>query len=241
MIALVAISTLLQADYVIKYNMDGDITEFMYKNSSTSKMITHSDSKTEIYNIKKNSYIVTHEDNDITIVDVNKMRAKAKEMGFDPSAFAAKQEAPKFTIEKTGKKERLGGINGEVWILKGEEDGEKYETKVVVTDDKRVVKTVRAMFNSISTMSGGMVGEVNFFELKKGYITIKADGMKLVSFKNKSLPQSTYTLPKVPKKRTSNQKKSTTKVKAKAHSEPKEETLSDKDIQEATDMLKSFF
>ncbi|WP_294963715.1 hypothetical protein [Sulfurimonas sp.] len=60
-IALIAIVTLLQADYIVKYNMDGEIMEFMYKNSTTSKMLTNSeDGKVEIYHIKKNSYLVSH-------------------------------------------------------------------------------------------------------------------------------------------------------------------------------------
>lgn len=230
-IAIFAFTTLLQADYVMKYNMDGDITEFMYKNASTSKMVTHSDDKVEIYNIKNNSYIVTHSDDGITVVDVNEMRAKAQSMGFDPSAFAPKQEKPKYTIQKTSKKEKVGGITGEVWIIKGEASGKKYETKVVLTNDKRVVKTLRALFDSYSDMSGGMVGSTNFFELKKGYATIKSDGMRLESFKSQAVSSSQYALPKAQE---SKKKEHRTQVAPSG-------TLSDEEIKDATDMLKSFF
>jgi hypothetical protein len=197
-IALMAIVTLLQADYIVKYNMDGEIMEFMYKNSTTSKMVTNSeDGKVEIYHIKKNSYLVSHGEDGVNVVDVNEMKAKAKEMGFDPSSFMQKQEKPKFTIKKTGKRVNVGGIKGEEWIVKGKEDGKKYETKVVVTSDKKVVKTMRAMFSSMSDMTGGMVSGDNPFEMKKGYVVIKADGMKLESFKSKSLSSNVYKLPKV--------------------------------------------
>ncbi|WP_373001848.1 hypothetical protein [Sulfurimonas sp.] len=197
-IALVAIVTLLQADNIVKYNMDGQIMEFMYKDSTTSKMVTNSeDGKVEIYYIKKNSYLVSHGEEGVNVVDVNEMKAKAKEMGFNPSMYAEKRDKPKFTIKKTGKRVNVGGIKGEEWIVKGKEDGKNYETKVVVTSDKNVVKTMRAMFNSMSDMTGGMVSGDNPFEMKKGYVVIKADGMKLESFKSKSLSSNVYKLPKV--------------------------------------------
>jgi hypothetical protein len=196
--ALIAVVTLLQADYIVKYNMDGEIMEFMYKNSTTSKMVTNSeDGKVEIYHIKKNSYIVSHGEEGVNVVDVNEMKAKAKQMGFDPSSFMQKQEKPKFTIKKTGKRVKVGGIKGEEWIVKGKENGKNYETKVVVTNDKNIVKTMRAMFSSMSDMSGGMVSGDNPFEMKKGYVVIKADGMKLESFKSKTLSSKEYQLPKV--------------------------------------------
>jgi len=197
-IVLMAIVPLLQADHIVKYNMDGEIMEFMYKNSTTSKMITNSeDGKVEIYHIKKNSYLVSHGEEGVSVVDVNEMKAKAKEMGFNPAMYMEKQEKPKYTIKKTGKRVNVGGINGEEWIVKGREDGRNYETKVVVTNDSKVVKTMRAMFSSMSDMTGGMVSGDNPFEMKKGYVVIKADGMKLESFKSKSLSSNVYKLPKV--------------------------------------------
>jgi hypothetical protein len=197
-IALIAMVTILQADYIVKYSMDGDTMEFMYKNSTTSKMVTSSeDGKVEIYHIKKNSYLVTHSEEGVNVVDINAMKAKAKEMGFDPSMYAEKREKPKYTIKKTGKRVKVGGIKGEEWIVKGKENGESYETKVVVTNNKNVVKTMRSMFRAISDMSSGMASGENPFEMKKGYVVIKADGMKLESFKSKSLSSSVYKLPKV--------------------------------------------
>lgn len=197
-IVLIAIVTLLQADYVVKYNMDGEIMEFMYKNSTTSKMVTNSeDGKVEIYHIKKNSYLVNHGEEGVSVIDLNEMKAKAKEMGFNPAMYAQKQEKPKYTIKKTGKRVTVGGIKGEEWIVKGKENGQNFDTKVVVTNDKNVLKTMRAMFTSMSDMSGGMVSGDNPFEMKKGYVVIKADGMKLESFKNKRLSSTTYQLPKV--------------------------------------------
>jgi hypothetical protein len=197
-ISLMVMVTLLQADYIVKYNMDGEIMEFMYKNSTTSKMLTNSeDGKVEIYHINKNSYIVSHTQEGVNIVDINAMKAEAKKMGFDSSMYADKQETPSYTIKKTGKKVKVAGINGEEWLVKGEVDGESYSTKVVLTNDKKVVKIMRAMFISLSDMSGGMLESNNLFEMKKGYVVIQADGMKLDSFKVKTLSTKVYELPKV--------------------------------------------
>lgn len=118
-ILVMMLVTSLQADYVVKYNMDGEIMEFMYKNSKTSKMITNSeDGKVEIYHINKNSYVVTHSEDGVSVIDMNKMKAKSKEMGFDPAMYGEKREKPKYTIKKTSKSVTVGGIKGKEWILR---------------------------------------------------------------------------------------------------------------------------
>ncbi len=241
-IVIMAMVTLLQADNVVKYNMDGEIMEFMYKDSSTSKMITNSeDGKVEIYHIKKNSYVVTYTQEGVTVVDVNEMKAKAKQMGFDPSAFMEKQEKAQYTIKKTGKRVNVSGVRGEEWILQGKEDGKNYETKVVVSNDKSIVKIMRSMFTSISDMSGGMISDANLFEIEKGYVLIKADGMQLESFDNKSISSKEYTLPKVTNTREAFNERN--KINSSPQTINKEEnpSISDEDIDAAVNMLKSFF
>ncbi len=90
---------------------------------------------------------------------------------------------------------KVAGIAGEVWIVSGIYDGEKYKEEIVVTKNKKVVKIVRAMFNVFSSMSGAQIEE-NFYELQKGYVTTKADGLQLKSFSEKSIQSSEYELPK---------------------------------------------
>jgi len=232
-ISLMAIATLLQADYIVKYSIEGEVMEFMYKNSTTSKMISNSEgTKVEIYHIKKNAYLVSHDEDGVNIVDVNEMKAKANALGFNPATYVQKSEKPKFTIKKTGKRVKVGGIEGEEWIVKDRDDGQDYEAKIVVTSDTNVVKIMRAMFSSISDMSGGIILDENPFELEKGYVVIKADGMQLESFYSKNLSNSVYELPKP-----TNRNKASTDSTSSVASESKNEVEEDS----ALNLLKSFF
>ena len=40
-IILVALATLLQADYILEYQMEDEVQKFMYHSSTSSKMINH--------------------------------------------------------------------------------------------------------------------------------------------------------------------------------------------------------
>ncbi len=228
-IAVFAFTATLQADYILKYQMQNDMQTFLYHSPSSSKMITTSDGqKSSIYRIDKKTYIVSDDDGEKSIVDVDKMREMSKSMGFDPAQYVQEMEKPEYTIKKTGKKVKVGGIAGEVWIVSGTYDGEKYKEEIVVTKNKKVVKIVRAMFNVFSSMSGAQIEE-NFYELQKGYVTIKADGLQLKSFSEKSIPSSEYKLPKQSQKQ-------------KAPDSKKENSDNeDVSLDEAVKMLNSFF
>ncbi len=199
-IVLMALTTLLQADYILEYQMENDIQKFMYHSSTRSKMINHSDrDKSEIYKIGKKIYIVTDDNGKKNIVDVDDIRKMSKSMGFDASQYIQKQEKPKYKIKKTGKRVKVGGISGEIWVVSGTYNGEKFKDKIVVTKDKRVIKAIHAMYSMLGSIGGASVDD-SFLEVQKGYVTIKADGMKLKSFSNKRIASSEYQLPKNAKK-----------------------------------------
>ncbi len=186
-------STLLHADYVIEYQMDDSVQVFKYHSPTSSKMImSDNGSDNTIYKIDKKTYMVSDDNGKKTVVDLGKMQAMAKAMGFDASQ--AMEKKPEFKIKKTGKKSSVAGIKGEEWILTGEDDGEPYTAKVVVTRDKEVVKTVRAMNDLFSSMSGANVDD-SYLEPQKGYVIIKADEMQLKSFKKQKVASSEYQLP----------------------------------------------
>jgi hypothetical protein len=196
-LALLFLAGILHADYVITYKVGEDTMSFYYKNAKTSKMVmTSNDSKVEIYHINNNSYLVNYDD-DINIVDLNEMKTKARQMGFDPSRYAQNQKIPKVKVKKTRKDVWVGGIKGHEWVITVKEDGQKYKNRVVVSNDKRVVRVVRAMFKALSNMNEGISGYDKYYELKKGYVTIKADGMKLKSFKRKNISSREYELPNI--------------------------------------------
>jgi hypothetical protein len=64
---------------------------------------------------------------------------------------------------------------------------------VLVTKDARVLKTIRALSSVWSGMGGG--SDEAGLEIQKGYVIIKAEGMKLKSFRQKSVDAKEYALP----------------------------------------------
>lgn len=186
-----------QADYILKYKMDTDSQTYMYHSGISSKLsMASGHEKTEIYTIGKKVYLVSYDGANKTIMDMDEMKKMSQAFGaMDSSAENAKQRAPKYKIIKTGKKEKIAGISGEVWIVSGKEDGEKFTQEMVVTNDKKVVKVAHSMFNTFANMSNSNEGQ-EMLEPQKGYVILKVDTMVLKSFEELKLPSSTYQLPK---------------------------------------------
>jgi hypothetical protein len=191
-------ATLLQADYISTYDMDGESQTFMYHDSTHVKMINRGERESSsVYRIGKKVYIVSVENGKTKVVDMDEMKKLANSFG--GGVKQPKQEKSKvdFDIDKTGKKVTVAGIKGEVWIVTGTDNGEPFKQKLVVTKDKRVLKTIRAQMDMFSQMANGEIDtDMNMFEIEKGYVTIKADSMVLKSFQEKDVAKSEYELPK---------------------------------------------
>jgi len=262
LIWIFTLSIVLNADYLLEYQMDNDIQKFMYHNASKSKLVTAEDDAAVIYKIGKKIYIVTGNGKNRTIIDMDEMRAMANAFGYDPSEYNQDKRF-KPTIKKSSKRVSIAGIKGYEWIIRAkDDDGKIYENKVVVTNDKRVVKSVRAMKSLFAAMSGIKMDDNDFFEIEKGYVIIKADGILLHSFKEVHIDAKEYTLPtnakrqKMPKidekdrieleKNLKKVEQEIKKAEAEAKKRAKEEKTQennreDIDAQQAMDLLKSFF
>ena len=254
LISAFALSSMLNADYLLEYKMDNEIQKFMYHDASLSKLVTASDDGSTVYKIGKKSYIVTGKGKNKTVVDVDEMRAMANSFGYDPSEYNPKESFHPH-IKKTSKRVTIAGVKGYVWRVQLE-DGDKFE-EIVVTNDKRVVNTMRAMTNMFASMSGIDTGENDMFEIEKGYIVIKADGVELHAFKEKHIDSSEYALPTDAKKQSMPKfdkknlealekgleelAKEAQKAQKKVTKEPKEDDEPEIDTQKAVNLLKSFF
>ncbi len=188
---------LLQADYISTYKMDDSTQKIMYHDAEHTKIINSSKSDDgAIYKIGKKVYIVSHENGKTKVVDMDQMRSMMGALGGERQK-PQKEEMPDFKITQTGKKETVGGIRGEVWIIEGDDNGERFKQTIVVTKDKRLLRTTHAMKQLFLDMAGGETDDMDgIFEIKKGYATIKADGFVLQSFQEKKLPKKEYQLPK---------------------------------------------
>ncbi|QSZ41193.1 hypothetical protein GJV85_03380 [Sulfurimonas aquatica] len=188
----------LQADYILTYQMDDGVSVFKYKDKNHAKMMMPQDEEgsSEVYSIDGNSYIVSRHEGVVSIMDLNKAKGFMDSIGISFDFEDEEAPAPEFIIHKTGKKQKLAGVNCEEWILKDKESNE--QTKVLVTKDKNVVKTTQKMFDMLALMGGDTQ---NFYEVEKGYIIAKAEGIELKSFEMKNLPMSEYALPDTSKNR----------------------------------------
>lgn len=236
----------LHADSVLKYNMGSEINTFYYSNDNHAKMVPQSDKEgsSEIYAINKKIYIVSYHDGILSIVDLNKTKSFMDSMGISFVQEAEEKHIPEFKIHKTSKKERVAGINGEVWYLSDDDNKEK--TKVVVTNKKAVVQAVRKMFAMFEKISPDAA--YNYYEIEKGYLLIKADEMELLEFSTKKIPKSTYKLPTAASYKAKQKKHVATTQKAvpqttnkKATNPTPSSSLSDEDIDKAAKLFKSLF
>ena len=251
LIGALALSSILSADYLLEYKMGEDTQKFMYHDASTARLIMPSDDASSIYKIGKKSYIVSGRGKNKKIVDVDAMRAMANSFGYDPSEYNQEEQFHP-QIKKTSKRVTVAGIRGEVWRVSAE-DGAEFED-IVVTKDKRVVHTMRAMQNLFENMSG-IKADSSMLEIEKGYVVIQADGLKLNKFKEMSIDASEYALPTDAKKqemphfnkknmkaledRLAELAKESEKMQEKTQKSQKDEEKIDAD--KAVDMLKSFF
>ena len=188
---LLGIFNLIFADYVLTYSMDYEKLNFKYKDKSNSKLhITSPDEKKALYTINDASYLVTISSNIAKVIEVQPKPKKATILHGTNISDA------NYKIRKYKKQKLIAGIQGHKWMVYGREGGQVYSQIIYVTNDARVVKTVRAMFSSMSKANENPKQMLNIFEIEPGYVIIQADGIKLKYFQELSLLQSEYILPK---------------------------------------------
>ena len=182
----------LNADYILKYKIDDKPLVFLYKDKNHMKLIAESskNSISEVYYINGKTYNVGDNEGMLMVVDVDKIKQNMANSGISFS-MNSETQMPDFKIKRTGKRKKITGTRGEVWIVKDPEYNEEF--KVVVTKDKTINYLTKKMFKLFSAFSGG---DENYFEIKKGYVAIEGDGVKLISLKKAHLKRKDFTIPK---------------------------------------------
>jgi hypothetical protein len=245
-------SVVLNADYILKYKLDNQPFVFIYQDDDHMKLVVEAskNSISEVYYIKGKTYNITDTNGMLVKVDVDKVKQNMENFGISISGNV-EEKKPNYKIVKTGKEKTVGGIKGEVWIVKDPQSNEKYE--VVVSNDKTLNKLTNRMFKLFVAFSGG---GTNYFEIKKGYVAIEGDGVKLISLKRVFIKRKDFTLPT--KSRTKPQveevdfqnqaiKEDRTQSKEKKISPhdskrtKKDNEQDEKELQNAVNLLKSFF
>ncbi len=195
-LVMLLVSSVVEAGYELEYDVDGDSQIYRYMDSKHSKIIMQDDdAKSHIIKNTKSIYIVTYKNNGaIDTLDMKAMKRQASQFGFDTSQYTQKPQKPNFKITKTSKRKKIAGVNGEIWILHDADHSSQKGEKVVVTNDKDVVKAVHSMFGLLGDVSGGEADNA-FIELQKGYVTIQAPGMMLKHFKKTSVSADEFKIP----------------------------------------------
>ena len=195
LLLLLFMGVAVYADYMAVFDMNGTTQTLLYKDDKHAKLITRDGAeKSSFYLIGNKSYIVSEADGQKTVMDMEEMRKMTQAFGGAERMEPEYKGLADFKIIKTGKHENVAGIRGDVWYAVDPQTKERY--RVVVTNNADVRKSLRVMDMFLSSFMDEKDREYGMFELKKGYVVIKAEGMELKKFKKKSFPAKTYELPK---------------------------------------------
>lgn len=203
---LLGLSTALFADYtmVLETGERGEQQTIEYKDDKHIKVNMDQDSGMLV--IGEKAYMVNSEDGETKVIDMDEMRAM---MGGFTGGLKEKakevQDEMDMKVIKKGKSKRVAGIKGQVWTIEYDQDGETKRSDVVVTSDKRVVKTMSAYGKAISRMAMSPEESDDEFmqmmQIAPGHVIIQADSdeeggsFTLKSFSERSIPASTFALP----------------------------------------------
>lgn len=189
------LSTGVTADYIVEYTFQDGRQTITYKDAKHHKLSFDAEgTQSHIYRIGEKVYMVSVEEGQTQVVDMDEMRRLTAAFG----ASAAPQNEPqeRWKVKKTGKKESVAGVKGEVWIVEGEMDGEPYRDEVVMTQDKRVVAAFDALMGTVAKIGEGVVAMDEDFQFEKGWAPIKSEDMVLASVAERSIDAREYELPK---------------------------------------------
>ncbi|MBN2894954.1 MAG: hypothetical protein JXK05_03560 [Campylobacterales bacterium] len=189
------LGTGVMADYIVEYTLPDGRQTITYKDAKHHKLSIDSEgTQSHVYRIGEKVYMVSVEDGQTQVMDMDEMRKLTA--AFGASAQEPKEPKERWKVTKTGRKESVAGVKGEVWIVEGEMDGEPYRDEVVMTQDKRVVTTFDALLGTVEKIGEGFAAMDEEFQFEKGWAPIKAEDMVLASVTERSVDAAEYELPK---------------------------------------------
>jgi hypothetical protein len=212
-----ALGTALWADFTMVYRMD-DGTDgvrdevIQYKNAAYAKLFFRKpeDANKTIeegeYIIDGVRYSVLREEGKLTYMNLEKVEKATerleKEMNISCVPESGKPPIkPFFTfLEKVGTK-RIRGIEGEVWKVVSEEDGERYHEEIVITNDEKIVKAMKISMKILRDFGEGPYGMeiddalLSMMLVKEGYVLLSAKGMTFIHYDEKPIDSAVFKLP----------------------------------------------
>jgi hypothetical protein len=195
----------LSADYTLSYQFEEDIgvniiETIHYKDDKNIKLSYHyaedekKDPASGLYVTDGKHYSVENDEGNITYRDIKKDQ--------NLSANCQAKKEPFFKVLKKLGKEYIADFEGEVWLVESEEDGIKEEEKIIVCNDKDIVRAVKSYFDTMRIFGEGADGQEfdaeleSMFMVADGYVLIAAKGIELITFDEKIIPSTFFNLPK---------------------------------------------
>lgn len=207
---------LVYADFTMVYEMDDGpdgIREevIQYKDPAHAKLFFRKRGE-ENRTIPEGEYIidgvrytVVREEGKLSYMNLDKIeKATARlteELNISNKTANTPPPKPFFTLlEKKGRRS-VAGMEGEVWEVESEEDGEKYREEIVVTDDKDLVEAMHISMDILKSFGEGPYGMeigddlVSMMLVADGYVLLSAKGMEFRSFNKRKIEGDVFTLP----------------------------------------------
>jgi|GEM_PF-1441205 len=197
----------LFADFTLEYQMQDNTKQVVQYKDAQHVLIKTTRNGTsdggEQLIVGDKHYMVMNEGGKTKYMDMDVMVERMKQMsaafGGMPQDEAKKMSRPAFKIIKKGAKKTVAGIKGEVWRIEFEEEGHKEQIDMLVTDDKHFVDAIHNYVKAIGHFSKMGDEENNdmseMFNIADGYVAMEFEGMKLLKFDEKSVPDSVFSLP----------------------------------------------
>ncbi|QIB67374.1 hypothetical protein [Kineobactrum salinum] len=150
LLGLALASPALHADVTEAVDQNGNTMTFEYEGEQLR--INHADQQGYMVMRDDRIYVVNDADGELMVIDVS--QAMSMFGGLAKSVTPDMTQVRVDSLEPTGRSETVAGIDGEVYILKyQDEDGKARETEMVLSSDRRAIGFRDAMHRMASSLA----------------------------------------------------------------------------------------
>lgn len=140
----------LHADITEAVDQDGNTMTFEYEGEQLR--ISHAEQQGYMLMRDDKIYVVNEADGELMVIDLSQTMSMFG--GLAKSVTPDMAQVRVDSLEPTGRSETVAGIDGEVYILKyQDEDGKAQETEMVLTSDRRAIGFRDAMHRMASSLA----------------------------------------------------------------------------------------
>jgi len=181
------IGSFAMADFTMVYDIGGNKEIIKYKDAKHVRIINSGNGQQSEQLVSGDkSYMVINAGGKKRYMDMQAMKATIGQMA--NAMGGASQEPtpkPKIKVLKKESGKKIAGIDCELWTIEATYNGKTEKVKAYVSNDKKLVSSVKAYAKVMQDMASGLGGNMNFEDMvmvKDGYAIVSTDGMKLEKF-----------------------------------------------------------